>query len=254
MLLCALVSRSQKTSISPDPVPKPGTAEYELYEIDHGNWASISSFIELAGTANAIPILEGRFESIRDTELRAHIAFELWRLGDRKLAYSELILNLAREAVESPKPFIVTSDGKGTEISPEFFAWAKVHNIPERNVPEAVLYGIPSRIIMAAELQDPHSGEIFRHGLNSTNFIVVVVSAQALAKLQDFSAIPPLIDFCATHPDIAPNIAFEALIYFDDDRAEAAARKYMTAEMLKAFGSSKLYAGKDPFNAHSPNP
>jgi hypothetical protein len=253
MLLCALVLHAQKTSIVPDTVPNPGTAEYELYEIDHGNWASISSFIELAGAANAIPILEARFETSQDTEVREHIAIELWRRGYTKLAYSELILRLAREAVDSPKPFNYGRDGKSFEVTPEFLTWAKAHNIPEKDVPEFGLYLVPGHIMLAAELLEPHSGEIFRHGLESPNDMIVVESAQALAKLQDVSALPLLIDLCAARPGLAPTIAFEALIYFDDSRAEAAARQYLAPNFLKIFGGGKLFAGKDPYHPQLPD-
>jgi hypothetical protein len=66
-------------------------------------------------------------------------------------------------------------------------------------------------------------------------------------KLQDFTAIPFILETYAGHADLAPVIAYSALVYFDDEGAEVAARKHIPAEILAAYGLGKLHRGNDPF-------
>jgi len=231
--------------------PAPGTPAYDVAWIDRGNWATVSSLIADAGPVAAIPILEERFPKASDPEMKAEIASELWKIGDRKPIYADYLIDLANVAVESPSPWKLDGKEAKPQLAPEFISWANGHGFANASV--AAIQILPRHLLLAAEIGDWRAEAIFRRGIFSPSVLIVTMSSMGLAKLQDTDAIPLLIQVCQSRSEVAPIIAFESLIYFDDPRAESAARKYLPPIWLKLFGDAKAYAGKDPFNSEFPD-
>ena len=256
---CPLAAPRAQSPAAPTQTSEPpsGTVADDIAEIDRGNWAYVGTLVSHAGATAAIPILEDRLPKSSDPEMKARIASELWKIGDRKPIYLDYLLKLASVAVESPNPWKTDANGKmelkedKPQFAPEFISWAHEHGFADP--PVAATYTLPGYLLMAAETGDWQTDAIFRRGIASPSLLIVTMSAMGLAKLQDTDAIPLLISTCESRPDAAPVIAFESLIFFDDPRAEAAARKYLPPYLLKIFGNKKLFAGTDPFNGKFPD-
>jgi hypothetical protein len=215
-----------------------------ICEVKGGNFAYVSVIVNKAGEERAVPILRDLFASSGDTDVKEFIAAELFKLGQKDAVYWNFMYERATLAAESPSP--LGRDEKGNLITgvlaPDFIAWAKSHNISPENAFDLV----PGSLLQLAMTRDPRSIPVLREAMSSQNFRVLDISADGLAILQDTDSIPLLIATCAkVPPDTAPAVAL-ALLYFDDPRAQSAAKTYMEPKLYEAYQEEKRLHGKYP--------
>jgi HEAT repeat protein len=177
--------------------------------------------------AETVAILKKDFVNTQDEHQKAQIASALIGLGDKENIYWDFLLRQATSALESDASSAVKYDSQGKPIegpSPED-AWAKqdaIHNM--------VLLFVET----VAETRDPRGVRILRRVLSSPNSDFQVTAAAGLARAQDKDSVPLIIDACKNaSPDVASAIADNALVYFDDPRAQRAVDQYLSKEAAK---------------------
>lgn len=207
-----------------------------------------------AGATNAIPALKRQFDLKDEALLRAAIASALVRLGAKERTYWEFLTQHASAAVESDAPSIFLTDSQGRVVrghgtfSSEFHAWAKSRNLDPAVAAQAQVYEFPNYVTFIGMTGDPRGRALLRRALSSRNYLVQAAAAKGLAKLQDKDSIPLIIRVCEKAPaEMAPLIA-GALVFFDDQQAQAAADRFIpnkkTLEHLRKRSRGK---GADPF-------
>ena len=211
-----------------------------------------------AGAVEAIPALKEQFAHSVDASHKddldpgnkEEIASALVRLGEKDDIYWDFLVKQATEAVDSDAPFPREFDSKGKMLddhfSPAFLQWAKQHSLSPGDAGEMVVYRFPGKLLMLAETGDPRGIPLLRRAMSSPNYMIQVMAAKGLAKLQDKDSIPLIIAACGNSPWAAPAIA-QALIYFDDPQAQSTAEKYLPKQMFEALREARQTPGNDPF-------
>jgi hypothetical protein len=203
-----------------------------------------------AHTVQAIPVLEEQFKVSHDAGSKGKIAAALVRLGDNDETYWNYVLEQATEAVNSDVPLPTTYDSQGKlvrgQMSAEFTAWAKAHNVSPESAAQTSLFTLPGKIITLAETGDPRGIPLLRQALKSPNYLIATMAAKGLAMIQDKASIPLIIEACRrARPDEAVAIA-DSLIYFDDPEAQSAADLYLPKDYAKAMREARAN-GMTPF-------
>jgi len=217
--------------------------------VNKGNWADIEHVIAIAGPTQGTPILQDLFRNSQDTETKERIASYLYRLGDREDIYWSFILNQATLAVESDAPFPHPYDTKGKmedQFSPGFAAWATTHGMSTDAAVKAE-WDRYNKILILAVTNDPRAIPVLRRGLNSPDELIESISAKGLAQLHDTDSIPLIVAACQRAPADAATLIGEALIYYDDPEAQAAAETYLPKakfgairEQIRIYGDGPL--------------
>jgi hypothetical protein len=207
--------------------------------------------IARAGAVQAIPELKEQFARSPDSNTKAKIASALVRLGDGDPIYWDLLVKQARVAVESDAPFPGSFDSHGKavrqQLSPGFIQWAQAHHLVPDAAAETMMYELPLDLMFLASTGDPRAIELLRQGMSSDNYLIQAIAAKGLAKIQDKASIPIIIAACQKAPaDASPAIA-EALIFFDDPQAQAAADVYLPRDYANALRESRKIRGNDAF-------
>jgi hypothetical protein len=198
-----------------------------------------------ARAVQAIPVLKERFALVTDSTTKMHIASALVRLGDKDDTYWNFLEKQASAAVDSPDFRFVDSRGKivPNQLSPEFLAWAKAHDLS----PDPV-YGLPGSLILLGRTGDPRGIPLLRRALLSSNFIIQAIAAKGLAQIQDKDSIPLIIDACQRGPAEAAAGMAQSLVFFDDPRAQSAVDMYLPKDLAKAYREGRA-RGMGPFGA-----
>jgi hypothetical protein len=223
-----------------------------ISQVESGTFSNYAvEQIARAHAVKEIPVLEKQFVvASEEVNLKGQIASALVRLGDKNDIYWNYLVEQATEAVNSDLPFPTARDSKGVpirgQLSPEFNAWVKAHNIPPEAVGELV-YTLPGKVILLAGARDPRGVPLLRRALQSANPMIAAFAANGLAAIQDKSSIPLIIAACKRpYPDESEVIA-QSLIYFDDAEAQSAADLYLPKELAQALREARA-KGITPFN------
>ena len=132
-------------------------------------------------------------------------------------------------------------------FSPAFLDWAKDQGLPLGDAGQKVMYELPGKVILLGETGDPRGLPLLRQAMSSPNYMIQIMAAKGLAKLQDKDSIPIIIAACQRAPaGMSPAIA-EALVYFDDRQAQSEAEKYVPIELLKGLRERRQVPGNDAF-------
>jgi hypothetical protein len=243
--LLACVAHGQTGPGQPDAVAM------AISQVESGNFTMAAvDQIAKAHAVQAIPILEKQFVvASEEANLKGKIASALVRLGDNNDIYWNYLVEQATEAVNSDLPFPTARDSQGVpirgQVSPEFIAWIKAHNIPPEAVGE-LWFSLPGKVILLAETRDPRGIPLLRRALQSPDFLIAAMAAKGLALIQDKASIPLIISACKRpYPDESEAIA-QSLIYFDDAKAQSAADLYLPKEAAQLLREARAN-GKTPF-------
>jgi HEAT repeat protein len=177
--------------------------------------------------AETVAILKQNFANAEDERHKAEIASALIRLGDKDDIYWDFLLRLETSLLEGEVSSAVKSDSqeKPVEGPSSYEAWAK----QDREFNEMLTF-----VDIVAETRDPRGVRLLRRALSSPNSETQNEAATGLARAQDKDSVPLIIDVCKNAPpDVAAVIASNALVYFDDPRAQSAVDQYLTKEQAK---------------------
>ena len=203
----------------PDPI--------EALKRNDGN--SLVYVSQAAGThpAETVAILKQNFANTEDERAKADIASVLIGLGDKEDIYWDFLLRQVTSVLESEASSAVKNDSLGKPIDEPASeeAWAK----------QSANFSIVQTFVeTVAETRDPRGVRLLRRALSSPDSETQNLAAYGLARAQDKDSIPLIIDVCKrARPDLAAAIASNALVYFDDPRAQSAVDQYLTKEQAK---------------------
>ena len=203
----------------PDPI--------EALKRNDGN--SLVYVSQAAGThpAETVAILKQNFANTEDERAKADIASVLIGLGDKEAIYWDFLLRQVTSVLESEASSAVKNDSLGKPIDEPASeeAWAK----------QSANFSIVQTFVeTVAETRDPRGVRLLRRALSSPDSETQNLAAYGLARAQDKDSIPLIIDVCKrARPDLAAAIASNALVYFDDPRAQGAVDQYLTKEQAK---------------------
>lgn len=188
------------------------------------------------GDKRAIPILKEALPKVADRESRQQIARALIGLGDKDDAGWPILEKYALETIESDMPMPLLLDDKGQIIrgkpNPAFLAWCKKNNVDPNAGFEQYVYKSQGDIELIAEVGDKRAIPLLMKALNSSNIYAASRAAMGLARRQHKDAIKPMLAICEkAHPEVAASVA-EALAFFDDPRAQAAAEKFIKSKAI----------------------
>ncbi|WP_263366138.1 HEAT repeat domain-containing protein [Edaphobacter bradus] len=182
--------------------------------------------------AETISILKENFVNTEDERHKAQIASALIGLGDKEDIYWDFLLRMATALLESEASSAVKNDAQGKPIegpSPED-AWDKEN---------AIFNKMLTFIEIVAETRDPRGVRLLRRALSSPDYEIQTFAAAGLVRARDNDSIPLIIDACKNaSPYVASSIA-QALVYFDDPRAQSAVDRYLSKEDAKAAREEK---------------
>ena len=103
-----------------------------------------------------------------------------------------------------------------------------------------------------AETRDPRGIRLLRKALSSPNSETQNIAASGLARAQDKDSVPLIIDVCKiAPPDVASVVAANALVYFDDPRAQSAVDQYLSKDAAK-FARAQKAEGVGPLGPWPP--
>src|SRR5580704_15134971 len=92
-----------------------------------------------AQAGQLVPILEARFVTSQDAEVKARVAHSLVNLGDKGNAYWDYLVQQAKLAIESDAPSTRCYSSTNCTGHSAYVAWARVHNAPEDSQAEMAL-------------------------------------------------------------------------------------------------------------------
>jgi HEAT repeat protein len=194
--------------------------------------------------AETVAILKENFVKTQDERHKAEIASALIGLGDKDDIYWDFLLRMETSLLEGEVSSAVKSDaqGKPTEWPSSDEAWAK----QDREFNEMETF-----VNIVAETRDPRGIRLLRRALSSPDSETQNSAAYGLARAQDKDSIPLIIDVCKNAPpDVASVIAANALVYFDDPRAQSAVDQYLSKDAAKFSRAQKA----DRVGALGPSP
>ncbi len=186
----------------------------------------------LNGKPVAIEGAKKAFATTVDPNRKQRVASVLVSIGVRDPVYYNYLVQEATKALDNtmPWPTIYDKEGKinANSINPEFSRWCDEHHLNRVDAFESAYFKIPAPWLHLAAAGDPRSYDLLIRGLHGNNFMIVALAASGLAKLQDSRAIPELIAAYRRSPVETRHEIAEALLYFSDQRAQAAAEQFIT--------------------------
>jgi HEAT repeat protein len=209
----------------PDPLDAIKSDDHPEYHIEE---------VVDAHELRAIPTLKRMFEATSNSNDKAHVASALLRLGVRDPLYWDYLEEQAATAIESDAPWLLQYDQSGKQLpdpSPDFVAWAKARNLAIGDAVEEAFFWNPGKVSFLAEIGDARAIPLLRRALTCRNPLIRVVAAKGLALLKDKDSIPQIIAACEEANADGSQAIAQALIFFDDPRAQRAADKYLSKEM-----------------------
>jgi HEAT repeat protein len=195
--------------------------------------------------AETIAILEQNFVNTQDERLKVGTASALIRLGDKDDVYWDFLLRQAISVLESDASSAVQngSQGKLTEGPSPEDAWAKQN----RESNEMLTF-----VEIVAETRDPRGVRVLQKVLLSSNSDFQLLAAGGLARARDKDSVSLIIDACKNaSPEVASAIASQALVYFDDPRAQSAVDQYLSKDAAK-FSRAQKAEGVGPLGPWPP--
>ena len=194
--------------------------------------------------AENLAILKKNFLDSEDELDKARTASALISLGDKDDIYWDFLLRQATSVLEGDASSAVKNNSQGKPIEgPSEKAWAK----RDREDNEMLTF-----VEIVAETRDPRGIRLLRSALSSPNSETQNIAAGGLARAQDKDSVPLIIDVCKNAPpDVASVIAANALVYFDDLRAQGAVDRYLSKAAAK-FAREQKAEGIGPLGPWPP--
>jgi hypothetical protein len=184
----------------------------------------ISMLSDRSRDPRVIPAMEKGFGVATTKEKKQSFALALIRAGVRDEAYFEYLAGFAKEAIESRAPLIYALDEKGVPRrgvrNPEFDLWCNQENkdVLEESGRQLGIY--PTDVSMLVMAVDTRSSAIFLQGLNSSNRLIISLSAAGLADLGNLDTVRPIVSAALRSRVNIDVVIGKALAGFDQPGAQ----------------------------------
>jgi hypothetical protein len=180
----------------------------------------------LHGNPGAVADARNIFVLSNDPRLKQRMASILLSVGVRDQVYRDYLEHAAREALADETPWPIMYDkGEENGWNPVFLEWCQKHGSMPWATLKILRYEIPGPWYYLASSGDPSFYDLLTQGLHAHNLMIAAWAAEGLAKLQDPRAIEPLIAAGRSTPGEGRAGIREALLYFSDPKAQAAAEQ-----------------------------
>lgn len=177
-----------------------------------------------AQTGQLVRILETRFVTSEDADVKARVARSLVDLGDKGNAYWDFLVQQAKLAIESDAPSTRCYSSTNCTGHSAYVAWARVHNAPEDSQAEMALTWLLEERVQLV-FGDPRGISLLREALKSPNINVVSTGADGLTRALDKDSIPLIVQACKRfHGEEVPLISHTLRRFMTDPDARAAAQ------------------------------
>jgi HEAT repeat protein len=177
-----------------------------------------------AQAGQLVPILEARFVTSQDADVKARVARALVNLGDKGNAYWDFLVQQAKLAIESDAPSSQCYSSTNCTGHSAYVAWARAHNVPEDTKAEMELQWLLEERVQLV-FGDPRGISLLREALKSPNINVVWAGADGLTRAHDKDSIPLIVEACKRfHGEEVPLISHTLRQFMRDPDARAAAR------------------------------
>ena len=189
---------------------------------------AIRRLIELGDPA-VVPVLQRAFGEETEVTRRRFIAAALVSLSDPDGNYYAYVTDGAREAIKSELPFPVPlSESVDSKSRPhyrrDFLEAVQTRGLDFDGAVQASTFELPGAVEALGETGDPRSFSLLLDGLHSPNIMIVRAAAFGLARLQNNSAIQPIVAICSHLPLEERRMIAKSLLYFDSQVARERAR------------------------------
>ena len=177
-----------------------------------------------AEAGQLVPMLEARFVTSQDADVKARVARALVDIGDKGNAYWDFLVEQAKLAIESDVPSSRCFSSTNCTGHAEYVVWARAHHVSEDTQAEMELHWrLEEKVGLLSG--DPRGIPLLREALKSGNINVVSTGADALTHAYDKDSIPLIVEACKRfHGDEVPLIAHTLRRFMSDPDARAAAR------------------------------
>jgi HEAT repeat protein len=234
----------QVVQVKPNVAPEQDELTNAIDEVKRYNWAMVDVIVKEAGPERSIPILKDLFAQSQDVDTKAWIACDLVKLGDKDNTYWNFVVEKAEEAIESdvPSPIAFDADANSErgQVSPEFTAWAKAHNLSTEETSKAASNSVfPIRFGLLFKSGDPRAIPLLRRALLARIYMVEAQAAMGLVWLKDRDSIPLIVEACKRAPAGAAGAIAMSLLEFHDPEAQNAAEPYLPKQMVDALHEKK---------------
>lgn len=184
----------------------------------------------LHGNPTAVAGARKFFTLSSDPAMKQRVASILLSVGVRDKVYHDYLEHAAREALadETPWPSKYNEKGEPEDWNPVFLEWCKKRGLMPWATLKQQFYELPVPWYYVASAGDPEFYNLLIEGLHSHNLMIVGIAAKGLAKLQDVKAIELLISTGQHTVGEARAGIGDALLYFSDPRAQAAADEFIS--------------------------
>jgi Carboxypeptidase regulatory-like domain len=190
------------------------------------------SFIELArrGDASAIAMLEKRAAAAETDRERYRLFIALLGRSKRDAELWREVHAVAEVAVRFPDP-----------KAGEYLQWCA-----ERGVDPEEYWQLSSDVLWAAA-EEPRARDLLLRSLETKNESLVSNTIELFSKRRDLSALPAIDKALARLGDEA-SFPATALAYFNDERANAIARKYLDEDHRALYRDMLAALAEEPRN------
>jgi HEAT repeat protein len=154
-----------------------------------------------AQAGQLVPILEARFVTSQDADVKARVARALVDLGDKGNAYWDFLVQQAKLAIESDAPSSWCYSSTNCKGHSAYVAWARAHNAPEDSKAEMELNWLLEERVQLV-FSDPRGISLLREALKSPNNNVVWAAADGLTHAHDKDSIPLIVEACKRFHDV----------------------------------------------------
>lgn len=157
--------------------------------------------IAKAQAGQLVPILEARFVTSQDAEVKGRVAHALVILGDKGNAYWDFLVQQAKLAIESDAPSSRCLTPEYCTGHSAYVEWARAHNAPEDTKAEMELHWLLEERVQLV-FGDPRGIPLLREALKSPNSDVVWAGADGLTRAHDKDSIPLIVEACKRFHDV----------------------------------------------------
>jgi len=144
-----------------------------------------------------LPALRKAFEETSEKSAKQVIASTLIKLGDPASEYFDYLAQFALQAVTSLAPSALVYDAEGRsvrgKISPEFELWCQANGLDPVQEAGKQIWTYGNDVFELAQTRDRRAIGILRQGLDSNNRLIVQITAEGLASLQDTVSVQRII-------------------------------------------------------------